>query len=896
MSGTSRATPEQNAYIEALFGMTLAQIKIAAGVSAATAESASKRDTAQLVSMAPATNPYAALRPAAAGGEDRGYPALKPRGPVPQTPAPLSTAGKAETTVSEPAGPHDNPYMTQAALPASGPYDNPYSRPEASLLADHDEASGPYDNPYSLPAGNQSADGPAPRPTPSPIPPLLFGNRAGERRAEHDLDRLAPFFARLAANGGSPTAPPEPSADTARADATISHSAQSPLPQGNPYATVSAAGQPANPPPQQLPPPPAEDARGYVVYQQHGQAAAAARPLPVPPGPPSNIPFRSRWAQSIDLSASQVGKPIKSGAFGKICWVDSKNGNPPLVIKLPANAAHPELASALLEKEATMNARVTEHPNIAKCLGMRDVGGQHGLVMEGIKGKDLTGTMQRLEKLRQGDPTALSEAGMKRALSQEAYVGTLQYIMTQTLQGLVHLEKEGIIHNDIRPDNIMCDAVTGNVKIIDFGIAFDARESTRRQIAPIKYGTVSPEFYAPTDTPVNSRHDVFAAGDLARSSVERALFDYQSGKPSAQIEQPDARAFGQPDASGQPRRALTPMVKMTSHDKGALPLDRCSALIKQARSLAAYPSVRGKQAATDLLAAVKDTIELVEVNNQPHCNQDHADALTAAADHLETLLQSIAPPETTAALSPQDPATQARELIERADSIIKRANVLTMDAALRGTAVAARLQEYVVKFEPHVRVLRMAVTLRPIDDSTRQSVDRLAKAIALFTDKVELAEQRLKRSGTYGAETAYTEFVNSLMDPDASNRPTPAEALKHPFLADRLLNDDAARAVLKRVARPPLPPVPARRAAAAAPVAATQLRPNPPSPAQPAVDPARREPPHRPEHSAQNANAPAAAADRVERLAVPEPAGHGPDDAANREPALLDDEAYILPR
>lgn len=57
-----------------------------------------------------------------------------------------------------------------------------------------------------------------------------------------------------------------------------------------------------------------------------------------------------------------------------------------------------------------------------------------------------------------------------------------------------------------------------------------------------------------------------------------------------------------------------------------------------------------------------------------------------------------------------------------------------------------------------------------------------------------------KKKGVYAAKTAYVDFVNKLMHPNPAKRLSPTEALNHPFLQDRMLDDDNARDVLKGVA------------------------------------------------------------------------------------------------
>lgn len=116
--------------------------------------------------------------------------------------------------------------------------------------------------------------------------------------------------------------------------------------------------------------------------------------------------------------------------------------------------------------------------------------------------------------------------------------------------------------------------------------------------------------------------------------------------------------------------------------------------------------------------------------------------------------------------------------------MIARATKLMQDPFIAGTPPAEQL------------AATLESTAKPWmdadDDGEVQINDELEKIIAQ-------AEKTLKKAGTFGAETQYTKFLNWAMHPDPSKRPSAAEALQHPFLADRLLDDDAARDVLKMV-------------------------------------------------------------------------------------------------
>jgi serine/threonine protein kinase len=256
------------------------------------------------------------------------------------------------------------------------------------------------------------------------------------------------------------------------------------------------------------------------------------------------------WGRSIDLAKCKVNfnDDAPHGEFGKLGFIESSDpGAPPLVIKVPLK----EQGAADLQKEADFYKQVGENPNFPKCLGIADVGGQRGLVMEGIKGKDMGKTMDKLK-----------EQYAAGKMSHEEYWGAVQHTVRQTLEAIVHLESVGVVHNDIRMDNIMCDEATGQMKVLDFGISVQAGQAAGN--VPIGHGTVSPDIMerdergARTGKPgaVTSKHDVFSVGAAGFAAGEKQVFDYgtYSGKGTFQA----LKKFGGLDAAGKSQQAIKP--------------------------------------------------------------------------------------------------------------------------------------------------------------------------------------------------------------------------------------------------------------------------------------------------------------------------------------------------
>jgi serine/threonine protein kinase len=105
-------------------------------------------------------------------------------------------------------------------------------------------------------------------------------------------------------------------------------------------------------------------------------------------------------------------------------------------------------------REVKSAARLAAHPNIVAAYDAEQAGETHMLVMEFVEGIDLARLVERR------GPLPVAEA--------------CEYVRQATV-GLQHAFEDGMIHRDIKPQNLM-RTTRGQVKILDFGLARFASE------------------------------------------------------------------------------------------------------------------------------------------------------------------------------------------------------------------------------------------------------------------------------------------------------------------------------------------------------------------------------------------------------------------------------------
>lgn len=257
-------------------------------------------------------------------------------------------------------------------------------------------------------------------------------------------------------------------------------------------------------------------------------ATSATLPAPVPIAPPDPL-----VGQTVDRY--EIVRCIGRGAMGAVYEVRHSTLGKRRAMKLihPELAQVPEFLSRFAQEARACS--VLDHPN---CIRVSDFGrtgiGQFFLVMEFVEGQSLTARL------------AEGVVELDEALE----------ITRQILSGLAHAHAAGIVHRDIKPDNIMLTRGEDGrllVKILDFGIAkMPVQAGGQLTQAGVIFGT--PEYMAPEQvmtTQVDERADLYAVGTIlwamlvgrepfsAGGQVELLNLKLSKTAPVLQVMEPD---------------------------------------------------------------------------------------------------------------------------------------------------------------------------------------------------------------------------------------------------------------------------------------------------------------------------------------------------------------------
>ena len=200
---------------------------------------------------------------------------------------------------------------------------------------------------------------------------------------------------------------------------------------------------------------------------------------------------------TVFASRYEIIEELGKGGMGRVYRVEDKKIKEEVALKL----IRPEVASDKKTIERFSNelkmARKIAHRNVCRMYDLGEEKGTHYITMEYIPGEDLKRLIKKVGQFSAGKTI---------------------FMARQVCEGLAEAHRFGVVHRDLKPQNIMIDE-DANARIMDFGIARTVKGKGITG-AGVMIGT--PEYMSPEQADVkevDQRSDIYSLGVILYEMV-----------------------------------------------------------------------------------------------------------------------------------------------------------------------------------------------------------------------------------------------------------------------------------------------------------------------------------------------------------------------------------------
>jgi serine/threonine-protein kinase len=245
-----------------------------------------------------------------------------------------------------------------------------------------------------------------------------------------------------------------------------------------------------------------------------------------------------------------VERELGAGGMGQVLLGRDIALERPVAIKVIA----PDLASSPASRQRCLREARTvarlRHPNIVAVYAAGEADGLLYFVMEYVEGESLRQTLER-EGKAEGDRIAPAVA-----------------LLADLARALGYAHAQGVVHRDVKPENVLLDATTGRAMLTDFGVAraFASGNDSDGDSAVTRTGFVvgSPRYMSPEqavgERELDGRSDIYSLGLVAYEMFAGSA-PFTGSSPMAVLtkqltETPPPLALRRPDLSPEITSAI----------------------------------------------------------------------------------------------------------------------------------------------------------------------------------------------------------------------------------------------------------------------------------------------------------------------------------------------------